>query len=196
MAKIKLTKTELKAQTDALKRFQRFLPMLQLKKQQLQGEIAGIVAQADAVTAREKAVRAGLDAWVGLFATGDVVFYGKGAGKLPTASAVVADVIDCVKHFKARKYLFWEDAKPNYVADFGSMETSAFVRVSAKDSDTALNTAADVFGKITPLLAKRPVQGEAGFTVENLTEKELSDKLAALEARGVKVEGRIRISDY
>ena len=31
--------------------------------------------------------------------TGDVVFYGKGAGKLPTASAVVADVIDCVKHF-------------------------------------------------------------------------------------------------
>lgn len=66
----------------------------------------------------------------------------------------------------------------------------------AKDSDTALNTAADVFGKITPLLAKRPVQGEAGFTVENLTEKELSDRLAALEARGVKVEGRIRISDY
>ena len=129
-------------------------------------------------------------------AIGDVVFYGRGAGKLPTASAVVADVIDCVKHFKARKYLFWEDAKPNYVADFGSMETSAFVRVSAKDSDTALNTAADVFGKITPLLAKRPVQGEAGFTVENLTEKELSDKLAALEARGVKVEGRIRISDY
>ena len=108
----------------------------------------------------------------------------------------MADVIDCVKHFKARKYLFWEDAKPNYVADFGSMETSAFVRVSAKDSDTALNTAADVFGKITPLLAKRPVQGEAGFTVENLTEKELCDKLAALETRGVKVEGRIRISDY
>ena len=32
MAKIKLTKTELKAQTDALKRFQRFLPMLQLKR--------------------------------------------------------------------------------------------------------------------------------------------------------------------
>ena len=52
MAKIKLTKTELKAQTDALKRFQRFLPMLQLKKQQLQGEIAGIVAEADAVRER------------------------------------------------------------------------------------------------------------------------------------------------
>ena len=56
MAKIKLTKTELKAQTDALKRFSRFLPMLQLKKQQLQGEIAGIVAKAEAVTEKEKNV--------------------------------------------------------------------------------------------------------------------------------------------
>ena len=54
MAKIKLTKTELKVQTDALKRFQRFLPMLQLKKQQLQAEIAGIVQKADEVTAREE----------------------------------------------------------------------------------------------------------------------------------------------
>ena len=71
MAKIKLTKTELKAQTDALKRFQRFLPMLQLKKQQLQAEIAGITQKADAVVAREKAARAALDSWVGLFATSE-----------------------------------------------------------------------------------------------------------------------------
>ena len=76
MAKIKLTKTELKAQTDALKRFQRFLPMLQLKKQQLQGEIAGIVAKAEATSAKERAVRAGLDRWVGLFATDENLISG------------------------------------------------------------------------------------------------------------------------
>ena len=76
MAKIKLTKTELKAQTDALKRFQRFLPMLQLKKQQLQGEIAGIVAKADAVTARENAERERLNAWVSLFAAGEELLNG------------------------------------------------------------------------------------------------------------------------
>lgn len=69
MAKIKLTKTELKAQTDALKRFQRFLPMLQLKKQQLQSEIAGITAKADEVSAKERAVREDLDHWIGLVAT-------------------------------------------------------------------------------------------------------------------------------
>ena len=70
MAKIKLTKTELKAQTDALKRFQRFLPMLQLKKQQLQAEIAGIVQKADEVMAKEEKARASLSSWVGLFAAG------------------------------------------------------------------------------------------------------------------------------
>ena len=76
MAKIKLTKTELKAQTDALKRFQRFLPMLQLKKQQLQGEIAGIVQKAEATSAKERAIRAGLDRWVGLFATDEDLISG------------------------------------------------------------------------------------------------------------------------
>ena len=76
MAKIKLTKTELKAQTDALKRFQRFLPMLQLKKQQLQGEIASIVQKAEETTARERAVRDDLDRWVGLFATDEELLAG------------------------------------------------------------------------------------------------------------------------
>ena len=71
MARVKLTKTELKAQTDALKRFQRFLPMLLLKKQQLQGEIAGITAKAEETRARERAVRDDLDRWVGLFATAE-----------------------------------------------------------------------------------------------------------------------------
>ena len=76
MAKIKQTKTELKAQTDALKRFQRFLPMLQLKKQQLQGEIASIVQKAEETTARERAVRDDLDRWVGLFATDEELLAG------------------------------------------------------------------------------------------------------------------------
>ena len=71
MARVKLTKTELKAQTDALKRFQRFLPMLVLKKQQLQGEIAGITAKAEEAIAKERAIRADLGRWVGLFATAE-----------------------------------------------------------------------------------------------------------------------------
>lgn len=129
-------------------------------------------------------------------ATGDVVFYGKGAGKLPTASAVVADIIDCVKHFKARKYLYWDDAKPNYVADFGTMETSAYVHVAGESSDAAFAAAAEIFGDAKRLMPKKPVDGEAGFTVSGLTETTLTEKLAALESRGVRVLNFIRISDY
>ena len=70
MAKVKLTKNELKAQTDALKRFQRFLPMLLLKKQQLQAEIAGIVQKAADVTVREQTAREALGSWIGLLAAG------------------------------------------------------------------------------------------------------------------------------
>ena len=93
MAKIKLTKTELKAQTDALKRFQRFLPMLQLKKQQLQGEIAAIVSQAEAVAAREGDVRRSLESWVGLFATGEDLLSGLVTVKeIKTSTANIAGV--------------------------------------------------------------------------------------------------------
>lgn len=67
MAKVKLTKTELKAQTDALKRFQRFLPMLQLKKQQLQAEIANIAAKIEELQARKAAAERSLESWVALF---------------------------------------------------------------------------------------------------------------------------------
>jgi V/A-type H+-transporting ATPase subunit D len=72
MARIKHTKTELKAQSDALKRYQRFLPMLQLKKQQLQIEIAAITARLEAVAREADALQAAADAWVALFSDGDL----------------------------------------------------------------------------------------------------------------------------
>ncbi len=72
MAKIKHTKTELKAQMDALNRFRRFLPMLQLKKQQLQAEIAAITAKLYAVQNEEAEARATLDRWVALYADAEV----------------------------------------------------------------------------------------------------------------------------
>ena len=93
MAKIKLTKTELKTQSDALKRFQRFLPMLQLKKQQLQSEIAGIVAKAESVSAREREVRSELDSWVGLIATDEELLSGLVSVKsVKTGTANIAGV--------------------------------------------------------------------------------------------------------
>lgn len=68
MAKVKNTKTELKAQRDALKRYQRYLPTLQLKKQQLQLEIRKVDQAVADKRAEEEAARDGLSSWVKLYA--------------------------------------------------------------------------------------------------------------------------------
>jgi V/A-type H+-transporting ATPase subunit D len=68
MAKVKLTKNALKAERDSLKRFQRYLPTLLLKKQQLQMEIRGVQAKVEAKRAEEQALLADMGSWVKLFA--------------------------------------------------------------------------------------------------------------------------------
>lgn len=67
MAKVKNTKTELKAQRDALKRYQRYLPTLQLKKQQLQLEIRKVEQAVAEKKAEEEAARDNLAGWVKLY---------------------------------------------------------------------------------------------------------------------------------
>ncbi|MCI9226072.1 MAG: homoserine dehydrogenase [Acutalibacter sp.] len=130
-------------------------------------------------------------------ATGDVVFYGKGAGKLPTASAVVADVIDCVKHMKARKYLFWEDAKPDYIEPFESITGDFFLHVQGEgSSDEAFAMAAGVLPGAARIVRREEASGEVGLSVENITEAQLRGYIDKLEAGGVRVLDRIRISDF
>ena len=67
MAKIKLTKNELKVQKDALKMYQRYLPTLTLKKQQLQTEIRTIEAKAKAVRKAREALDLGFRDWIAVF---------------------------------------------------------------------------------------------------------------------------------
>ena len=67
MAKIKLTKNELKVQKDALKMYQRYLPTLMLKKQQLQAEIRSIEAKAKAVRAEKEHLEQGFNDWIAVF---------------------------------------------------------------------------------------------------------------------------------
>ena len=70
---VKLTKNELKVQKDRLKQFQRYLPTLQLKKQQLQSVVMQVTAQLEQVARERQAAVAGLDDWVAVFAENDSV---------------------------------------------------------------------------------------------------------------------------
>ena len=64
-------------------------------------------------------------------AVGNVVFCGAGAGKMPTASAVVADVIDSVKHLYARKWINWADGSADLAADPILLESAWYIRTDA-----------------------------------------------------------------
>jgi len=63
-------------------------------------------------------------------AVGNVVLCGAGAGKLPTASAVVADVIDTAKHLKARKWIGWADSDPSFIADPTLIDSAWYIRTN------------------------------------------------------------------
>ena len=71
MAKIKLTKNELKVQKDALKMYRRYLPTLTLKKQQLQSEIRTIEAKAKAIRKERENLEVGFREWIAVFSETD-----------------------------------------------------------------------------------------------------------------------------
>ena len=88
------------------------------------------------------------DVFNAIFVRGNMVdetmFYGKGAGKLPTASAVAADVVDCVKHTGKNIKILWNPEKLT-LSDLGDFERQYFVRMPA-DAEAKTITAA--FGAV------------------------------------------------
>ena len=128
--------------------------------------------------------------------TGDVVFYGKGAGKLPTASAVVADVVDCCKHLKARKYLFWSDSSEQCVADYKESKTQVYLRLLSENTDDAYNKAQASFGSITKLSKPDAPENELAIVTDDaLPYGEIISAVEKLEQAGIKVLSNIRIGN-
>ncbi|MFU0832823.1 MAG: Homoserine dehydrogenase [Oscillospiraceae bacterium] len=127
--------------------------------------------------------------------TGDVVFYGKGAGKFPTASAVVADVIDCVKHMKARKYLYWSEGSPDYVENYLDNCVSLYVRAKTDDEFLAFKNIESRLGSVDRLTRKASPKGEIAFVTKKAPEKELRKSLEYLSGLGIEIQNTIRIGD-
>ena len=124
--------------------------------------------------------------------TGDVVFYGKGAGKLPTASAVVADVIDCCKHLKTRKFLYWADGNGKNILPWEESSRAMYVR--ANGSNVA-EKAEKLFGDVTVINKADAPADEKAFVVKAMPYNEFAEKIAQLEADGVSVLSSIRVAD-
>ena len=118
-------------------------------------------------------------------AVGDAVFYGRGAGKLPTASAVVADVIDCAKHIEHRRRLDWDDCTDaTYVKPISECDAKMFIR--AKADSTIADKVKSAFG--TEIFAEK--DGVVAFFTNTDKESVLDEKLANLD-----IVSKIRVLD-
>lgn len=115
---------------------------------------------------------------------GDVIFYGRGAGKLPTASAVVADVIDCAKHQGKNVICIW-DREGARVADVADTQRRFFLRVEKQ----ARKMAEEVFSVAEPLVISDE-RSDFGFFTPMMKEKEFEEKCAKL---GAAVLSRLRV---
>ncbi len=105
---------------------------------------------------------------------GDAMFYGSGAGKLPTASAVVADIVDIAKHLHRNIMISWSSKKLELV-DCKKANSRFFVR--ATDSEEEIKA---VFGNVE--FVKVPeITDEVGFLTDALTEEEFEEKSAKLK---------------
>lgn len=128
-------------------------------------------------------------------ATGDVVFYGKGAGKLPTASAVVSDIVSAVKHTETSRSLDWADSEQSFIRPFEKFTCGNYIRLLAKNLEAVKSEIKNAFGEVDYLTSKKSAENELAFVTGVMTEK------AALEAierisDNAEVLGRLRVLDY
>ena len=126
-------------------------------------------------------------------AIGDVVFYGRGAGKLPTASAVVADVVDCARHSASRKVFGWEDSIADYVVNYKDIKHPFFVRAGYTDEAAAKQSIADAFGAVEYLTYEGAAANELGFVTAPVAQSEFDEKIAST---AITVGSVIRVTDY
>ena len=117
---------------------------------------------------------------------GDAMFYGSGAGKLPTASAVVADVVDEAKHLHENMPNEWTD-QPLPLADPDQVSGRFFVRVQTTD----LSLIRSVFGTIEQIQVPK-AEGETGFVTAQMTLGQYKAKAAEIKAE---ILSMIRIKD-
>ncbi len=109
---------------------------------------------------------------------GDVMFYGKGAGKLPTASAVVSDIVDAIKHKNVNLGIGWSETKQPLVS-IDNVDVRKFVRVEYNNKEDAKADVLNVFG-VDKFMEFFGMDNEFAFVTNEAKEKEINEKLNEL----------------
>ena len=101
---------------------------------------------------------------------GDSMYYGRGAGKLPTASAVVSDVVDCARHLGKTVMCFWENEDVR-VADIETDQGKYFVRVGSGQREAVM----EVFESLAEISVG--ISEEFAFITKVMPEREFNEKI-------------------
>ncbi len=125
---------------------------------------------------------------------GDVLFYGAGAGKLPTASAVVGDIIDCLKHIHKALNISWEDSSldEKFVVRYKDTNCSMYVRIKADDAQALKPAISEMFGKLMYIERENRPDNELAFITPNMVESDIDANLAIL-SHSAEIASKIRI---
>ena len=110
-------------------------------------------------------------------AVGDALFYGRGAGKLPTASAVVSDVIEIAKSGENTDSPVWEDVGGDILENSENSVSKHFTRVKADDKESVKAEIEKIFDGVEIIDAEN---GEIGFATDEMTAKDFENKLNEL----------------
>lgn len=126
-------------------------------------------------------------------AVGDVAFYGQGAGKMATASAVVADIVDCAQNIGKNKGICWDKAEDGYVIGQGEAQTALYVRVKGCKACIS-EKVNELFDGVTVLTRENAPEEELAFVTDVDKEAVLNEKLARLE--NADIVSKIRVVNY
>ena len=127
-------------------------------------------------------------------AVGEVLFYGRGAGKFPTASAVVGDIIDAVKH-KGKEIisLNWSDSDSReFIRRYKTAPVRVYARIRAVNADRLKELITGLFGYVDFIPRKHRSENELAFITPMMIESEIDERLAEI-SKSAELKKKIRL---
>lgn len=126
-------------------------------------------------------------------ATGDVVFYGKGAGKLPTASAVVADMIDAARDHESCVTLYWTDTGENIVENDDNVSEKRYFRLNGASYDAVEPMGITIEKQ---LYRKQSPKDEIAFVTAPMSGAQVKSFSDKLKEKNIDIIACISVLDY
>ena len=111
---------------------------------------------------------------------GEVLLYGPGAGKEATASAVIGDVLECIRQKKNEAHYYWQPHREGVLCEQGENGTALFVRGYARNPETARRAVRETFDGVRFISRTNAPENELAFITGRAKEKDLFEAVGEI----------------